>query len=69
MRKEGPHSILMKTLDKGNDINKLLEKRTMMVQADLNDKLQRDVLVIILLSRFRQLMPASGLFSKREHMS
>jgi hypothetical protein len=24
MRKEGPHSLLMKTLDKGNDINKLL---------------------------------------------
>jgi hypothetical protein len=45
MRKEGPHSLLIKTLDKGNDINKLLEKRTMMVQADLNDKLQRDILV------------------------
>lgn len=45
MRKEGPHSLLMKTLDKGNDVNKLLEKRTMMVQADLNDKLQRDILV------------------------
>ena len=48
MRKEGPHSLLIKTLDKGNDINKLLEKRTMMVQADLNDKLQRDILVPIL---------------------
>lgn len=24
MRKEGPHSLLMKTLDKGNDVNKLL---------------------------------------------
>jgi len=35
----------MKTLDKGNDINRLLEKRTMMVQADLNDKLQRDILI------------------------
>lgn len=45
MRKEGPHTLLMKTLDKGKDINKLLERRTMMVQADLNDKLQRDVLV------------------------
>lgn len=47
MRKEGPHTLLMKTLDKGNDINKLLERRTMMVQADLNDKLQRDILVRI----------------------
>lgn len=51
MRKEGPHSLLMKTLDKGNDINRLLEKRTMMVQADLNDKLQRDILVLIKLFR------------------
>lgn len=51
MRKEGPHSLLIKTLDKGNDINKLLEKRTMMVQADLNDKLQRDVLVTSYLCR------------------
>jgi hypothetical protein len=51
MRKEGPHSLLMKTLDKGNDVNKLLEKRTMMVQADLNDKLQRDILVNLYLYR------------------
>jgi len=33
-------------LDKSNDYGKLLERRTMMVQADLNDKLQRDILVI-----------------------
>ena len=45
MRKEGPHNLLMKTLDKGQDINRLLERRTMMVQADLNDKLQRNVLI------------------------
>ena len=54
MRKEGPHSLLIKTLDKGNDINRLLEKRTMMVQADLNDKLQRDILVSIGLFRSTQ---------------
>ena len=46
MRKEGPHNLLIKTIDKGYDVNKLLEKRTMMVQADLNDKLQRDILVL-----------------------
>jgi hypothetical protein len=51
MRKEGPHTLLMKTIDKGNDINRLLERRTMMVQADLNDKLQRDILVINYLFR------------------
>jgi hypothetical protein len=51
MRKEGPHTLLMKTIDKGNDINRLLERRTMMVQADLNDKLQRDILVINCLFR------------------
>ena len=45
MRKEGPHSILVRTLDKGNDLGRLLERRTMMVQADLNDKLQRDILI------------------------
>lgn len=45
MRKEGPHSVLLKTIDMGNNINRLLERRTMMVQADLNDKLQRDILV------------------------
>lgn len=45
----------MKTIDKGNDMNKLLEKRTMMVQADLNDKLQRDVLVQLYLYRLIQL--------------
>lgn len=45
MRKEGPHANLIRTIDKGNDYNKLLEKRTMMVQADLNDRLQRDILV------------------------
>lgn len=46
MRKEGPHHTLLKTIDKRNDYNTLLEKRTMMVHADLNDKLQRDILVI-----------------------
>jgi hypothetical protein len=51
MRKEGPHTLLIKTIDKGNDINRLLERRTMMVQADLNDKLQRDILVLVLLYR------------------
>lgn len=51
MRKEGPHANLIRTIDKGNDYNKLLEKRTMMVQADLNDRLQRDILVSILLFR------------------
>ena len=45
MRREGPHANLIRTLDKRNDYNKLLEKRTMMVQADLNDKLQRDIQV------------------------
>ena len=35
----------MKTMDKRNDYSQLLEKRTMMVHADLNDKLQRDILV------------------------
>ena len=49
MRKEGPHQTLLKTLDKRNDYNTLLEKRTMMVHADLNDKLQRDILVSIFL--------------------
>jgi hypothetical protein len=50
MRKEGPHQTLLKTIDKRNDYNTLLEKRTMMVHADLNDKLQRDILVIFYLS-------------------
>ena len=48
MRKEGPHATLIRTLDKRNDYDKLLEKRTMMVHADLNDKLQRDILVCFL---------------------
>lgn len=47
MRKEGPHANLIKTLDKGNDYSKLLERRTMMVQADLNDRLQRDIQVFL----------------------
>lgn len=51
MRKEGPHANLIKSIDKGNDYNRLLEKRTMMVQADLNDRLQRDIQVMILLFR------------------
>lgn len=45
MRREGPHTNLIRTLDKRYDYGTLLEKRTMMVQADLNDKLQRDILV------------------------
>lgn len=69
MRKEGPHSLLIKTLDKGNDINKLLEKRTMMVQADLNDKLQRDVLVNPSLFRLIQLKPILESSWKRELMN
>ena len=63
MRKEGPHSLLMKTLDKGHDVNKLLEKRTMMVQADLNDKLQRDILVLLRLVRSLPSRPTSGFSS------
>lgn len=54
MRKEGPHANLIRTLDKGNDYSKLLEKRTMMVQADLNDRLQRDIQVINTLFRLIQ---------------
>lgn len=59
----------MKTLDKGNDVNKLLEKRTMMVQADLNDKLQRDILVSLYL--YRSILSKLTLewFSKGKHMS
>lgn len=45
MRKEGPHANLIRTIDKGNDYSKLLERRKMMVQADLNDRLQRDIQV------------------------
>ena len=49
MRKQGPHANLVRTLDKRYDYGNLLQKRTMMVQADLNDKLQRDILVYFLL--------------------
>jgi hypothetical protein len=60
MRKEGPHTLLIKTIDKGNDINRLLERRTMMVQADLNDKLQRDILVPPRLPRSTPSRPTSA---------
>lgn len=59
----------MRTIDKGNDINKLLERRTMMVQADLNDKLQRDVLVQLTLFRLTQLKLILESLFKRELMS
>ena len=66
MRREGPHANLIRTLDKRNDYSKLLERRTMMVQADLNDKLQRDIQVTgIVIFRSTQYKPIS-VWSKKE---
>jgi hypothetical protein len=64
MRNEGPHTLLIKTIDIGNDINRLLERRTMMVQADLNDKLQRDILVYLFRFRLALLKPTLESFRR-----
>jgi len=69
MRKEGPHANLIRTIDKGNDYSKLLERRTMMVQADLNDRLQRDIQVNLCLFRLIQYKLTLGCSNKVETIS
>jgi hypothetical protein len=46
LRNEGLHQTMMKSIDKGNTLEDLAEKKNLMIYADINDKLRRDILVI-----------------------
>lgn len=49
LRKEGPHQSLLKSMDMGNTLEQINEKRTKMVHADIKDSLSRDILVCLFL--------------------
>jgi hypothetical protein len=46
---------MLKSMDMGNTLEQISEKRTKMIHSDIKDPLSRDILVIILLFRFYQL--------------
>jgi hypothetical protein len=46
LRNGGLHQTMMKSIDKGNTLEDLAEKKNLMIYADINDKLRRDILVI-----------------------
>lgn len=45
VRQEGTHQALMKTFDRKYDYTEMVERKTIMIHADLNDRLRRDVLI------------------------
>jgi hypothetical protein len=45
LRNEGLHQTMMKSIDKGNTLEDLAEKKNLMIYADVNDKLRHDILV------------------------
>lgn len=42
------HQTIIKTLDKKNNLDEMIDKRNLMINAELNDNLRRDLNVHIL---------------------
>ena len=55
---------MMKSIDMGNTLEQIYEKRTQMVHANIKDSLSRDILVTVLLFRFFPRKQISELLSK-----
>lgn len=45
LRNEGMHQTIIKTLDKKNNLDEMIDKRNLMINAELNDKLRKDLTV------------------------
>lgn len=45
MRGEGMHQTIIRTLDKKNNLDDLMERKNLMISNDLNDKLRKDLLI------------------------
>lgn len=45
MRSEGMHQTIIRTLDKKNNLDDMMDKKNLMVTGDLNDKLRKDLLI------------------------
>lgn len=41
------HQTIIKTLDKKNNLDEMIDKRNLMINAELNDKLRKDLTVNI----------------------
>lgn len=39
------HQTIIKTLDKKNNLDEMIDKRNLMINAELNDKLRKDLTV------------------------
>jgi hypothetical protein len=63
-RTEGIHHPLMKTFDKKYNYNELIDRKSMMIQADINDRLRRDVLIVPAEADFGRLR-VGGLYEMR----
>jgi len=46
------HQTIIKTLDKKNQIDELVDKKNLMISGDLNDKLRKDLTIIPIAARF-----------------
>lgn len=47
LRNEGMHQTLMRSIDMGSGLEDQAERKNLMIYADINDKLRRDILVRI----------------------
>jgi len=52
MRNTGTHHALAKTIDKKNNIDEIENKKNLMITADLNDNLRKDILITPVNVRF-----------------
>ena len=52
IRRQGQFHNLLQTLDKQHTLDDVLEKKNLMITADITDKLKRDLLIIPVIARF-----------------
>lgn len=45
IRNEGMHQTIIRTLDKKNNLDELMDKKNLMVTGDINDRLRKDLLI------------------------
>ena len=52
IRRQGQFHNLLQTIDKQHTLEDVLEKKNLMITADITDKLKRDLLIIPVSARF-----------------
>ncbi|CAD8197924.1 unnamed protein product [Paramecium octaurelia] len=55
IRNEGMHQTIIRTLDKKNNLDELIDKKNLMVTGDINDRLKKDLLIYPISVQFGEL--------------